>query len=68
MPNEESEQQEGNSKAISIEPVQEATTRTREKRYFQLIVEALQTCTRYKPMFGKGQKGGIDVRRVSANV
>lgn len=35
------------------------TGNTREERYFQLIATALQACAQYKPMFGKGRKGGV---------
>jgi hypothetical protein len=31
---------------------------TREERYFDLFVTALRACAQYKPMFGKGRKGG----------
>ncbi len=59
MSNEETGQQDRDSSEASSKPQREMIVSTREERYFRLIVEALQTCTRYKPMFGKGQKGGL---------
>lgn len=32
---------------------------TREERYLHLIISALRSCAQYKPMFGKGRKGGL---------
>ncbi len=34
------------------------TGTTQEERYFNLLVAALHACIQYKPMFGKGRKGG----------
>ena len=32
---------------------------SRDERYFELLAGALRVCSRYKPMFGKGRKGGM---------
>ncbi len=39
---------------------------TREERYFQLMAVALRACAQYKPMFGKGRKGGLSVEQFQA--
>ncbi len=35
----------------------------RDERYVGLIMRALNVCARYKPMFGKGRKGGMTLRQ-----
>lgn len=30
----------------------------RDERYFRLVADALRVCAAYKPMFGRGRKGG----------
>ena len=35
----------------------------RDERYVGLIMRALSVCARYKPMFGKGRKGGMTLRQ-----
>ena len=36
---------------------------TREERYLQLLITALHACMQYKPMFGKGRKGGLSLQQ-----
>lgn len=36
---------------------------SRDERYFELIAGALRVCSRYKPMFGKGRKGGTGLEQ-----
>jgi hypothetical protein len=40
-------------------PEPDVTGATREERYFQLLATAIGACAQYKPMFGKGRKGGF---------
>jgi hypothetical protein len=61
MPDEEVEQQLGEDFPEAVpEPDERLITgNTREERYFQLMATALRACAQYKPMFGKGRKGGF---------
>jgi hypothetical protein len=34
----------------------------REERYLSLIVNPIRACAQYKPMFGKGRTGGLELR------
>ncbi|HEX6287678.1 MAG TPA: hypothetical protein VFZ66_00735 [Herpetosiphonaceae bacterium] len=43
--------------------LQPAHGNTREDQYFQLLVVALRACAQYKPMFGKGRKGGLSLEQ-----
>lgn len=35
----------------------------RDEKYFQLLKGALRVCAQYKPMFGKGRKGGVTLEQ-----
>ncbi|HEU5199247.1 MAG TPA: hypothetical protein VFU32_06400 [Ktedonobacterales bacterium] len=60
-PDEEIEQQQEEDFLETVpEPDERLITgNTREERYFQLMATALRACAQYKPMFGKGRKGGF---------
>lgn len=52
---------------ITPEPLLElAHAETREERYFQLLSVALRACANYRPMFGKGRKGGLSLEQFQA--
>lgn len=58
------EQDEEDLIEIVPEPDEKLITgTTREERYFQLFVTALRSCAQYKPMFGKGRKGGLTLEQ-----
>lgn len=60
MPDEEIEQADSGFSEVAPEPDESLISgSTREERYLQLIVTALRSCAQYKPMFGKGRKGGL---------
>ena len=33
----------------------------REKKYLEILLEPLRISAKYKPMFGKGKKGGLSL-------
>lgn len=37
------------------------SNRSRDQNYFEIVAEALRVCTKYKPKFGKGPKGGLSL-------
>ena len=37
-----------------------------DNRYFDLLAKALRVCAKYKPMFGKGRKGGMSLEQFQA--
>lgn len=39
------------------------TDTSKDERYFELIAKALRVCQNYKPMFGKGRKGGMSLNQ-----
>lgn len=60
MPNEEFEPLETDFLETVPEPDdKQLASISREERYLQLLVTALQACANYRPMFGKGRKGGL---------
>lgn len=64
MPNEEVEQRETGFPEFVPRPNNKLIKgSTREERYFELIRTALDVCAQYKPMFGKGRKGGMTLEQ-----
>jgi hypothetical protein len=39
---------------------------TQDQRYLELLWKALHVCARYRPMFGKGRKGGLSLPEFQA--
>jgi hypothetical protein len=42
-------------------PQSAAEGQARDERYFELLAGAIRICARYRPMFGKGRRGGMSV-------
>lgn len=67
MPHDDFEQLEADfSESVPDVPepdVKQLTGNTREEQYFQLFTTALHACMKYKPMFGKGRKGGVTLEQ-----
>jgi hypothetical protein len=61
----DADERDDDAMQLTVEPEHIAAA-TREERYFQLMVVALRACAQYKPMFGKGRKGGLTVEQFQA--